>query len=263
VNRAAAETEYLRGLADGPVDPRRLARAAVLLARTVCPDADPDRVDGILAVLGEAVRREGRGAETAAARSAVLAEVLARRHGLRGSVEDPGDPRNSCLECALDRRVGLPLTLAFAWIDAGRRAGWRVEGVDAPRHFLARVRGADGSGLVVDPFHRGEAREEVPFPGRPPAVRAMLLRMLRNLRGSLAARGDRGAVLAVLEDMLLLRPGLPEALRDRGLLRVEGGEPRAGLEDLRAFLGSGPEAHRDPRVLATVARLTEDGEQRN
>ncbi len=293
VARTAEEREYLARVAGGPPG-RGLARAAVLLARTGCPGADPDRVEAILeGIAVEVRRRAGAAAEapaTAAARAAALSAVLAGDRGLRGTRAAGEDPRDSCLECVLDRGRGIPLSFSLLWMEAARRLGWRVDGVGLPGHFLVRVHGggpdpevpgtAIHPSVIADPFHGGEVLDRAgvrallrnlhgePVPLRaawlaPAGSREVLLRMLRNLRGTFRRRGEREKALAVAEDMLLLAPGLPEALRDRGLLRVETGDRRRGVEDLRAYLG---EAGRDggaDTVLRLLTVLTADAELPN
>src|SRR5262245_36091198 len=48
------------------------------------------------------------------------------------------DPRNSCLNEVLDRRTGIPITLALIYMEVARRAGVHVEGINFPGHFLVR-----------------------------------------------------------------------------------------------------------------------------
>jgi regulator of sirC expression with transglutaminase-like and TPR domain len=277
LNRPLEERRALARAVAG--DAPGLARAAVLLARVECPDADPERVEGILEGLAADLRRRGAGAETARERIRVLAELLAGTRGLRGNHADYEDPRNSCLECVLDRGLGIPLTLCLAWSETARRAGWRAEGIGLPGHFVLRVRGAADEALA-DPFHGGgvvglpELRQTLralhgkPVPLRtsdlaPLPPRDLLLRMLRNLRGAYRKRHERAKGLAVAEDMLLLCPDLPEALRDRGLLRLEGGEKKAGLADLRTYLGKGPVGPGAEAVHRLVAVVTDDAELPN
>jgi regulator of sirC expression with transglutaminase-like and TPR domain len=278
--RPVAERRVLeRAAASGKGD-AGLARAAVLLARVECPDADPDRVESILEGFAAELRRRGPGAATAPSRARVLAGLLAGERGLRGNHAAYDDPRNSCLECVLDRRLGIPLTLSLAWMEAGRRAGWRVEGVGLPGHFVVRVRGDAGDAVLADPFHGGgvvgtaDLRQHLrSLHGRPVRLgprdlepvgpRDLLLRMLRNLRGCYRKRGERAKGLAVAEDMLLLCPALPEALRDRGLLRLEGGDRAAGLADLRAFLDTGPAGPGAAAVHRLVSVVTDDAEMPN
>ncbi len=280
MSRVAGERELLARLGTQPAGGAALLRAAILLARTECPDADGDRVEAMLEGIAGEVRRKAQGSTSAADRARALGEVLAGERGLRGNREGYDDPRNSCVECVLDRRLGVPLALSLLWMEAGRRAGWRVEGVGLPGHFVVRVRGEGAGEVLADPFHGGGvlAREDLKgllrgihgkaVPLRPRDLQAMkprdvLLRMLRNLRNSYRKRGDRTRALAVAEDMLLLSPGLPEALRDRGLLRLEGGDRRAGLADLRAFLGCAPRDPAAEEVLRLVTLVTDAAELPN
>ena len=68
------------------------------------------------------------------------------------------DPRNSFLNEVLDRRTGIPITLALVYMEVARRAGIEVEGVNfqgtssfsLPRHH--------GSPLLARPHHRRASR---------------------------------------------------------------------------------------------------------
>ena len=55
------------------------------------------------------------------------------------------DPRNRFLNEVLDRRTGIPITLALVYMEVARRAGMRVEGVNFPGHFLVRCPTRPGS----------------------------------------------------------------------------------------------------------------------
>jgi regulator of sirC expression with transglutaminase-like and TPR domain len=279
VIRAPAERVLLARVAGGDRS-GGLVRAAVLLARTECPDADPDRVEAILEALAAEVRRRGAAAATGRERARVLASVLSGDRGLRGDPARTDDPRHSCPECVLDRRVGIPLALSLLWMETGRRAGWRIEGVGLPGHFVIRVHGAGGRPVLADPFHGGGVLGRLDLKhllhalhGRAVplaaldlgalAPRDLLLRMLRNLRASYRRRGDLARGLSVVEDMLVLAPGLPEALRDRGLLRLEAGDRAGGLADLRDFLDRAPDAAGSGAVLRLVAVVTDGAELPN
>ena len=93
--------------------------------------------------------------------------------------------------------------------------------------------------------------------------RELLLRLLRNLRSSFRRRGEREKAIRVAEDMLLLAPGLPEAYRDRGLLRVETGDRSGGVEDLRQYLSGTRWDGGADTVLRLLAVLTDDAELPN
>jgi regulator of sirC expression with transglutaminase-like and TPR domain len=82
------------------------------------------------------------------------------------------DPRNSCLNQVMDRKRGIPITMALIYIEVARRAGLRAEGVNFPGHFLVRVlpdhhTGDPREGLIVDRFTAAPSER-----GRLPAASA-------------------------------------------------------------------------------------------
>jgi regulator of sirC expression with transglutaminase-like and TPR domain len=70
-----------------------------------------------------------------------------------GNNADYYDPRNSFLNEVLDRRVGIPITLAVLGMEVGRRIGVPVWGVGLPGHFI--VRDKVDPRVFIDPFHGG------------------------------------------------------------------------------------------------------------
>lgn len=191
-------------------------------------DGTPDLLEGAL----EIARAADPGADVDAARAELdrlavglhdldgLVHRLYVEEGFHGDREDYYDPRNSSLPQVLDRRVGIPITLAVVCIEVGRRAGFSLEPVGMPGHFLVHPPGAPQH---LDPF-TGELldREQcvrlfrestglgphVPFDDAllaPIGVEAVLVRMLSNLRAIHRSRGD----LAELGWVLRMRLGLP------------------------------------------------------
>ena len=82
--------------------------------------------------------------------------------GFRGNEQDYYDPKNSLLPDVLDRRLGIPITLALVYCEVARRAGVRARGVSFPGHFLVRVDaiGREDAPLAVDPFFGGRRLDE-------------------------------------------------------------------------------------------------------
>ena len=86
--------------------------------------------------------------------------------GFAGNRSRYDDPRDSLLNAVLDRRTGIPITLALVYIEVARRAGVQIDGVNFPGHFLLRmphrVARADhvDTDLIVDPFHGGAVLSE-------------------------------------------------------------------------------------------------------
>jgi regulator of sirC expression with transglutaminase-like and TPR domain len=95
------------------------------------------------------------------------------------------------LDRVLDRRSGQPITLSIVWIAVARRAGFALEGVGLPGHYVVGHFGADPP-LLIDPFGGGVLVEGEPQASlvRPWTPRETVLRMLNNLVRSYVERGD-------------------------------------------------------------------------
>ena len=148
--------------------------------------------------------------------------------GFTGDRDDYGDPENSCLDAVLDRRRGIPITLAIVMMEVGRRLGVGVEGVGMPGHFV--VHDPARPEVWCDPFGGGEPLDAdachalfarlhgagVPFdpaylaPVRPLAI---VSRVLTNLE--LGRLGADPLALRWMCDLHLALPGLPEPERRR------------------------------------------------
>ena len=133
-----------------------LAPAALTIARIEYPTLDRGRLpahhraDGRRSG-GAGLARGGLGR----GRGAGLNQLpLRRARDFAATSEHYDDPRNSFLNEVLDRRTGIPISLAIVYIEVARRAGLRVDGVNFPGHFLLRVPRALGaarrSGRVPD-----------------------------------------------------------------------------------------------------------------
>ena len=194
-----------------------------------------------------------------------------RRHlfvhlGFSGNVGDYHDPANSFLDQVMTRRAGIPISLAVLGMEVGRRLGLRFRGVGMPGHFLLRHEGSPE--VFVDAFERGRVLDEagceerfrathgpeLPFSAsylEPVGTRAILSRMLANLKSVYARRGELDALGWVLELRLAI-PGTPP-LERRDVARVLTASGRfreaaAELETLAAILPERAEALRKEAV---------------
>lgn len=143
--------------------------------------------------------------------------------GFVGNREDYYDPQNSFLDRVLERRTGLPITLAVLAMEVGRRAGVPLWGVSMPGHFLLRDK-VDPT-VFVDPFNGGQLltalecrRMHHAMSGGAPWEDAFLnpvsrlsivARVLSNLKGIAQQRQDLGMLLWVLT-LRQAVPGLGE-----------------------------------------------------
>jgi len=240
---------------EGEID---LGLAALLVGAEEEPSACD--VDACLKTL-ERMGREAREYVGAGGESAVeaLNHYLFEEQGFAGNRDQYYDPRNSMLHRVLERRRGLPITLSVVYMEVGRRAGVRVEGVGMPGHFIVRAEGPNGAASLVDPFEGGtvdyedcQARLDAVYGGqvalteehlRAVPTRAILARILGNLKGVYAQTGLHRRALAAVERILLVAPNSRAERRDRGLLLAELGRLPEALAEVRRYLKTSPDAH--------------------
>jgi regulator of sirC expression with transglutaminase-like and TPR domain len=196
-----------------------------------------------------------------------LNDYLFRELGFVGNEDRYEDPRNSFLNEVLDRRTGIPITLALVYIEVARRAGVAVSGVNFPGHFLLRTHD-----LIIDPFrggrlltedscrdllrrHAGDAEWDTHLLRR--ATKAQILvRMLLNLKRLYVRMHSYPQARDVTDLLLAIDPAALNELRDRGLIAYHLNDFSAALRDLQAFLRlSGqtpPTADDDPDGRAQI-----------
>jgi regulator of sirC expression with transglutaminase-like and TPR domain len=252
---------------DAAVD---LAEASLLIAGEEYPDLDPGRYLARLDALGAALRVRAHDGDGAALVPA-LNRLLFEEEGFHGNTEDYYDPRNSFLNDVLDRRTGIPISLCTVYMEVARRAGLALEGVGLPGHFVVRV-SADAAPLLVDPFNRGtvltvedcQKRLDRIYSGRlrlapamlaPCSRKAILGRMLRNLKGIYVKAGDYARALRIVEMLRSLEPDSADELRDRGVLYAALDCYAAAAADLESYLARRPRCAEAPQLAAKVAEL--------
>jgi regulator of sirC expression with transglutaminase-like and TPR domain len=253
-------------------DRLELLTGALLIAKDAYPALDlvmqARRIDELATPLGQ----RGLEQRSAAEQARALSDHIYLSLGFHGNERDYYDPRNSFLNAVLDRRTGIPISLAVLYIEVARRVGVRATGVSFPGHFLVRVESPRSAPpAIVDPFFRGSVLgprelEELHLRAtgksvavssslEPAPTRVVLLRMLANLRGIYGARGDFRALLLVLDRMLDLAPNAAAELRDRGLLSAKLGAPRAAIDDLTRYLQVAPNAGDVGEVRRIIGEL--------
>ena len=234
-----------------------LARAALLVGAEEEPRrASVERCVARLDEMGEEAR--ARAAAWGGSRVEALNQYLFTDQGFVGNESDYYDPRNSMLHQVLDRRTGIPITLSIVYIEVGRRAGLRVEGVGLPGHFVVRAWEDEGDGVLVDPFNRRltdrdecQSRLDVIYDGRvtlsdehlrPVGARSILARLLGNLKAVYAQAQLFRRALAAVERILLLAPHDLEERRDRGMLLAQLGRNTEAIAETQSYLNLAPDS---------------------
>ena len=79
-----------------------------------------------------------------------LVEFIHVTEGFSGNITHYYDPENSYLNRVIERRIGIPISLALIHIILGRRLGIPVHGINFPQHFLICYELREQ--IIVDPF---------------------------------------------------------------------------------------------------------------
>jgi regulator of sirC expression with transglutaminase-like and TPR domain len=264
--------QFVRSFASAALSPDPdLAIAALMIARVEYPklDAGP-YLDQLDAFGREAKRRVSEASVSDGdtplhvdpdryARVLVLNDYLFRELRFVGNEVQYEDPRNSFLNEVLDRRTGIPITLALLYMEVARRAGLHVEGINFPGHFLLRCPARRGlpysRDLIIDAFHGGallsedacrellrrhagdddEGEMESHLLGH--ATKPQILaRMLLNLKRVYVRMHSFPQARDITELLLAVDPSAINELRDRGLLAYHLKDFSAALRDLQTYL---------------------------
>ena len=248
-----------------------LDAAALELARIEYPSLDPGpslaALDQIATELGARLTPECGGAGFVQIANDYLFGELA----FRGNQTEYDDPRNSCLNQVLERRIGLPITLSAVYIEVARRLERPVTGIGLPGHFVVRY--DDGAfSTYIDPFHAGKllteqdcaalAREITgtdlsgdPSALEPVGVRYILVRMLNNLRAAYFKAREFNKAGVVLDVLLEHFPSNPEYYKARGVARLKLRKLSGARDDFRKYLKYAPEAKDRAEVTRQIQAI--------
>ncbi|NBC84614.1 MAG: hypothetical protein GVY25_00280 [Bacteroidetes bacterium] len=183
-------------------DEPNLERGAFILALYRFPGLDVEAYQEILDEWADRVEERVM-RSVGVDRARVLMEFLADEIGLTGNRDDYDDPNNSYLNRVIDRRLGIPISLAVIALSVADRLAIPLYGVGMPAHFLVKYSDARGE-VYFDVFNDGQpvSREECVrfllragiqpkpayFEAAPPTE--ILLRMVRNLRHTARTSGN-------------------------------------------------------------------------
>lgn len=198
-------------------------------------------------------------------------QYLYKDLGFSGNTVEYYDPRNSFLNDVIERRLGIPITLALVYLEIAKRIDFPMVGVGMPGHFLIRPAVADME-IFVDAFNQGE----VMFPddcqerlmqvyGQPVTMqpeflltvsnRQFLARILSNLKIIYLNAQQLSKALAAVERILLLFPDTAAEIRDRGLIYYQIGRWVAAVNDFETYLAKVPEAQDAPVIRRLLNQL--------
>ena len=249
-----------------------ILRAALTLSRIHEPALDMEgyvhRVDELAARVAAKIDDPDDPVQIIAA----MNDVLFREEMFRGNTVDYYSPRNSFLHDVLDRRLGIPITLALVYMEVGRRVGFQLFGVGMPGHFLVKHYDVDGHSILIDAFERGsivtedDCRQKLDsiYSGQvalqpefllPVTRRQMLTRMLNNLRSIYLSQRDFRRAVQVVDLILVIYPRSPEDMKQRAVLCYNLNDFRGALSDFEEYVKMSPDASDAEEIRQTALSL--------
>ena len=246
---------FIRSVAKSGI-PSNLPLAALFLASEEYPDLDIVAYLGRISLLAQRVRETLPPRRSTYDLINAINRVLYDEENFLGNARDYYDPRNSYLSDVLDRRLGIPISLSVLYQDVARQCECVMRGVAMPGHFLL-VAGEGRSEIYVDAFNRGSLlsrRERVNILTRgrknsrdailgltkrfltPIGSRAILTRMLLNLKLIYVGRKDYPRALAAAERLRIVNPTDWRTLKEIAHFQAVMGDLVAAAESLKTFM---------------------------
>jgi regulator of sirC expression with transglutaminase-like and TPR domain len=153
IHPAEARRQF-REFAAGEITNENLARGALLIALEDYPRIDVngylDELDG----LAMRVQRRCTGGEPPVFRLGHLHAEMFDVDGYEGDTQNYYDPRNAYLNEVIDRKRGIPISLAIVFLHVATKIGLSASGVGLPGHYLVKVQ-FELNEVYVDPFDGG------------------------------------------------------------------------------------------------------------
>ncbi|KAF3998482.1 SirB1 family protein [Glaciimonas immobilis] len=194
----------------------------------------------------------------------LLNQFFFKELGFSVNVNNYYDPDNSYLQCVINKRRGIPISLAIVYMELAQQIGLPIQGVSFPGHFLMKLSVTSGD-IVIDPLNgislTHEQLEErlepylrtSPLQSREKKVslqpylqgahpHEILVRMLHNLKVVFMQSQQWQKLLTLQQRLLVLLPNDAIELRDRGAAYAHLDCPQAALDDIESYLMQRPHA---------------------
>lgn len=249
-----------------------LAKASLYYAQAQYPDLDLGYYLGLLDTWANDIAADLASDRYPLQVIKTINQYLFDKLKFRGNSEDYYNVENSYLNRAIDRALGIPITLAVIYLEVAKRIDFPMVGIGMPGHFLIRP-DFDDAGIFVDAFNQGEIlfpqdceaklSQLYQYPVKlqphflnPVSKHQILARMLNNLKQIYLHQRNLETVLELVEGILLLFPHNPYEIRDRGLLLYEMARWQEAAPDLQTYLNSIPDAEDAEMVRMLLNKIS-------
>lgn len=250
-----------------------LCDAALLIAAQIQPELDVKVCQQQLESMAENVRSRIVAGMDEQACIKQLNAYFYDELGFSGDNDNYYLPDNSLLNKVIERRRGIPITLAVIYLKLANAAGLDAYGIGFPGHYLLGVH-AEPENIILDPFDQGhilnrsqlrnmlqklaheKADDAVLEKNLMPAAKVdTVVRMLRNLKQIYIEAQQVESALSCIELILSLLPEAPDELRDRGMIYQHIEYSRGAIKDLTRYLELVPDAEERGVIEALLDSL--------
>ncbi|OFW87454.1 MAG: hypothetical protein A3B66_04445 [Alphaproteobacteria bacterium RIFCSPHIGHO2_02_FULL_46_13] len=198
-------------------------------------------------------------ADNCETRIAATKHIISDKYGYEGDSQNYNDLRNADLIEVIDRRKGLPISLAIIVLEVGRAQGWDLKGLNFPGHFLIRYE-LGSQRVMCDPFDKfnilqaadlrslikralGEKAELSSSFYQEASNREILLRLQNNIKYRQIETEHYDDALDTVTTMRLFAPNEYRLLLDDGVLKARLNKTDEAIQSIRDYL----EVVTDPR----------------
>lgn len=146
--------EELVELAAMPEEIMSLERGAFLIARHAYPSLNVADYCARLDTMAQEVRARIGGRASGEETVNALNRYIFAEQGFKGNTKNYYEVENSYLNCVMDRRVGIPISLSVVYLLIGQRLALPLFGIGMPGHFLVKYE-SDRYNIFIDCFNGG------------------------------------------------------------------------------------------------------------
>lgn len=227
-----------------------------------------------LEVMEDRICKEERSALLPSEQAMTLAEVLHGEYDFCGDTEGYDAPVNADFIRVLDRRRGLPISLAILYVAMARRAGWVADILNGAGHVLVRV--GERNPVVIDPFNGGRQVSQNDFEAlyrnhlhdtepegevllAPMTNREILARLLFNQAFRAEEENDATRAIVVYERITRIAPDTMDAWNHLARLQIATGDTAGARASLLGMSEVAGDRHVRDRIMNTVRTLGRAG----
>ena len=237
-----------------------LCHAALLIAAQLQPELDVQHYQHKLDAMAVEMQSRIASGMDEQARIQQLNDYFYDELGFGGDKQDYYLPDNSLLNQVIERRRGIPITLAVIYLKLAPAAGLDAYGIGFPGHYLLGVHSSQED-IILDPFDHGQVLEHSQLRNmlqqltqgmvdesllaqnlQPAEKSDTVVRMLRNLKQIYIEAQKVELALSCIEMILSIIPEAPDELRDRGMIYQHIEYTQGAINDLTRYLKLVPDA---------------------